>query len=324
MIHRTNAVFDNILFTTEYSVTLSTTVFFTTLQVDALQINITNCDITVKGRIWYSESPLQLFLRNLNVDYYQNSYGFYVIVKLGEQNAIQNSLVDADNMYHYYSQPKLANLGQRHALIYQCWGNMIVRNSRYEIYSDKNDGSCPISRFALSDCGPFISETDEMFITLLENIYITNPYTNVTNFGDAETSIRMKGPSSNPINVTFSNITFENAYTTGSQHTIQLYFPSNYIVNLRDITFKDIIADIPIISLTGSTQIYFDNIKFINCTIYSTTIISSTGSDIFSMNNITFTNMTMPSVFSDDYIDIVSKKFLFLYIRNYFHEIHFG
>jgi hypothetical protein len=151
-----------------------------------------------------------------------------------------------------------------------------------------------------------VSETDEMFVTLLENIYITNPYTDTISFGEAETAIRMRGLEANPINVTFSNITIINAYASGSLNSLQLYFPDNFILTLKDITLQGIYAEIPMIRLTGSGEIYFENINFINCTIYDTTIIDSIGSDIFSMQNIIFENMVMNSGFSDDYIDIVS------------------
>ena len=152
LIHRTAMTIDNFLFTTKYDVVVTTTKFITSLQVSPLAINITNSEFVVAGQIFLAETPIKLYLSHIVVDYYKTRFGFNINIACGEVGPIEETSVTADNMYFYYSQAKVNNLGQRHALVHRGWGDFYVRNSTFEIYSDAGDSSSPVTRFNGQTC----------------------------------------------------------------------------------------------------------------------------------------------------------------------------
>ena len=140
---------------------------------------------------------------------------------------------------------------------------------------------------------------------IFENVYITNQDFATKTRSEAQTTIRMNGIANNPVDITFSNFTIENAYSSGSLNAIQLILPDNYSLTMKDVTFRNFESDVVVILVTGMSQKYLENIKFINCTMIDTQILNIADSDSLTVANISFENMTMPDSLSTDLVEFV-------------------
>ena len=302
LIHRSAVTIYNIYFTTEFDAAITTTDFITSQQVDAKVVNITNSVFEVSGRVFWTSNPIKLFMKNILVDYYKSRLGVTLTIACGSLPALEETYVRVENITIYYSQTKLSNLGQRHALVHRGWGDYFVKDSKFLIYSDPGDSSSPIARF---DGQPCNLQSNKTFQMIFDNIYITNPYTSTQALSTAETSLRVAGVATTRVNMTITNFTIENAYGSGSLNPIQILIPDNYGLVLKNITLKDIRSNIVVFRVEGGLEKYIENVNIVNCTFLDTQPVLLKGSGKVTLINLIFQQITMSGAFSGDIVELV-------------------
>jgi hypothetical protein len=75
--HRSVVLIDNFLLTTEYSVIVTSDLFFTIIDDVPRQTNLTNLEIQINGGILITAYPTQLYFAHSRVDYYKTKTGIW-------------------------------------------------------------------------------------------------------------------------------------------------------------------------------------------------------------------------------------------------------
>jgi hypothetical protein len=114
--------------------------------------------------------------------------------------------------------------------------------------------------------------------------------------------------------MSLTNITFENIYG-GSDSTGTLNFrgAANSDFHIKDITFINAYATLPLIHINSGDVYSLENIYFVNCTIDNSAYIQIDDGDQITINNMEFEDSVVTGTFPVDIIKIVSL--LNLYFR---------
>ena len=216
----------------------------------------------------------------------------------------KNNYLIGENLYIYFSQPRLNSLGQRHAFIIRGYGDLIVRNCTFLTYSSNIDSMNTASRFGGAK---FEINTTRTFITLFENIYMTNPDFDTTASLDQDpTNGRMTGSSYMDLNLTFSNYTIENIYSSGSIGVFQVRMKDRHNIHIKDVTIKNVIASTVLFEITGGNSQTFENIKLINCTLHASELLLLSDTFNLMLNNFVIQDIQLLGTFSNKLGTIVS------------------
>ena len=210
------------------------------------------------------------------------------------------------------------NLGQRHGLMHRGYGSFSVRNSKFSIYSDIGDSMYPIGRFDGFPCDLNITKR---FQVLYENLYITNLEYQTKTITTAPTQFYILGDALTLCNITFSNVTMENTYGSGSTNPFLIQIPNNYGLTLKDITFTNVQTQLDMIRIEGGEENYLENVRFINCSVYGVPTVVILESNIVIISGISFQYHTISDAFSGNVFEIVSG---ILNINIYSNQIPMG
>jgi hypothetical protein len=114
--------------------------------------------------------------------------------------------------------------------------------------------------------------------------------------------------------MTLTNITFENIYG-GSDSTGTLNFrgAANSDFHIKDITFINAYATLPLIHINSGDVYSLENIHFVNCTIDNSPYIQIDDGDQIDIKSIVYEDSVVTGTFPVDVIKIVS--FVNLYFR---------
>ena len=183
-------------------------------------------------------------------------------------------------------------------------GDFIIRNSTFRIYSTPEDSMASIARF---DRG--VGLTNKTFITHLENIYLTNDFFDTTTIDVTPSYVKLDGGTYINMNVTLTNWTLEKLYGSGTTNNLRIRPGAGNNLLLKDITFKSIESNVPVLLTAPMNELIIENLVFINCTIINTQAVFLTTSNLLNITNAIFSNITLTGHFEGYFIELVGLVF---------------
>ena len=211
-------------------------------------------------------------------------------------------------MDFYYSQPRLTGLGQRHAFIMRGYGDYIVRNCTSSIYSEISMNSNTFTRFGSN---PVDMNIDKYFLTLIENTIITNQdfNTSATLIDDPSHGTLSNSPVMN-MNVTYSNYTIVDVYSSGSKGLFEDWLNNRTIITMRDVTIQNVITNKFLVEVEDAREVVIDNFRVINVTIYNSHLFGITGAGNVDIDTLVFSSIILEGRYALDFAVIVSFNFI--------------
>ncbi|CAI2371351.1 unnamed protein product [Moneuplotes crassus] len=297
--HRTSIYMNKIMFTTDYTSLVTTTIYFNVMSEKAHEFKITNSHIKVAGQMMFTWNPIRLSFQNVDFDYSITRYGVWLRNSVGTIEELSKSYLICDTASFYFSEPKRRDIGQRHIMILFGPGDCILTNINISIYSSNEDSMISLGRIFHYGTGIYTKR----FKLQVSNIYITNPEFDTTTVRDSPTLVSFDGSRYGlEMDYEFSNITIDRVHGGGTWPLLRFNPRPTANVSVSDITIKNVDSTLPVISFIEGRAFNLTNIQIINCTIYSSGVVTITAIEALIMNNFIFKNLTLTGSFTNDVI----------------------
>ena len=171
-IYKTTVHFDSIDFSSNFSSVTYDSLIFELFSMQGLLYTLRNSDIGVSGAIFESTQQSDIYIENLYIDYYQNSYGFYFFFLCFTPFIPFTSEVNIHNVTIYLSQDKVYGIQDLMIFAYIGGANFHVSNFNMSAYLDTD----PLSYnfLTLIDSGwTYLDSFDP--IVEIDTFYMTQP-----------------------------------------------------------------------------------------------------------------------------------------------------
>ena len=139
LVLRSDFTIENMEITTEYADITADPVFFFLVYIQSGQITYKDLHVRVSGTISYTYDPMNLYIKNVDVDYYRNTGGFDMEVYCNYPEAELDVNMVTDNTTIYYSQDRVIFPIKRSIFRSILPGSFVVSNHRSEVYILANE-----------------------------------------------------------------------------------------------------------------------------------------------------------------------------------------
>ena len=145
--HGTPLYISHVYFTTNYAAIITTTMLFWTVSERVTPMNLTYIELDVSGTIMDSFSPMQLYFAHSTMDLYKTRFGVAMNMNCGIKEEFEKIWFHVENVTGYYSQPRLANLAQRHSLVLRGYGDVTIKDTNLFNYAEDGMVMCSAGYF---------------------------------------------------------------------------------------------------------------------------------------------------------------------------------
>ena len=272
-------------------------------------ISLLNVNIRGSGSILESEDPLNLFVQNVDVDYYQMHTGFDILINCSYSDASTSGNITFDNVTVYDSQTRIAqtqesfiHVGGSH--------NISIINSRFEIYATNQQDYLPIKIEHVTSWVPDDDQTQN--VEILFNVFTfeqdsNNRYTGLT--------ISTLSDSIRNLEITLDN----NIYLNIEKNTIPLidiYGNANTTVSSNQMELSNCSLESSIFRFTDTKTVSITSYNFSSITEVTGSFVHIQRSKNVELDQITVIDSVLNNDFESSYFYIESDNDGYVKINN--------
>ena len=159
LIYQSQVLWSDLKIQTEYNSLATLNYFIRAVYIQDRDINITDIDIQVSGGIIITTDPLNLYLVNLDIDFYQNIGGFDLRVQCNYPEAFLEETIYANNITFYFGTDRAVSGSIDGQFTYIGPGNLTMIDYYSDIYVDLTEFTLQFLTDIQTICDPDIDTT---------------------------------------------------------------------------------------------------------------------------------------------------------------------
>ena len=301
MIDRCNFLMDNFIVQSQFLSTNKSFTFMNIIYEQNLFISLENLSFSIEGNLFNTNDPLNLFLKDIDIDYYQTSRGFIISSDWNYPNAILTSEINISNLTVYNSLPRTV-LQTNSFISFYGPSNFTMRNSNISVYGSKLENFAPIEWITSTSWNP-----DDGIIQLFT---ISNTSFNLEQASDNSRFTQVSVSIQNDY-ARNSEIILDSNIFTGilmvSQQLYYLYANNNTKITVNNFSISNMTFLDSILYFNSPLQATISDVSFHNISKFGESLIEvENGMDI-NLINVLIDNWTDDSSGSLYYYEHISN-----------------
>ena len=293
MVDRWDFTIDGLDFMTNHGQSSKTFTWIKAIYEQSKTITLNNMNIVVGGYLLDSFDPLNLNLSNLNIDYYKNARGLYILTQWNYANASLANNIVVTNITVYNSVTRLVT--QTNSLLYISGNtNFTMSNSSISLFGSDTENFPQVYFSTSSNCNP--NDGLAQFLTIQNTAFTLSQTSNNTRFVQLYSNI--DASYYRKVTITLNGLSF-NGLVMNSQPIFNLY--ANTMTNVvigslvvSNSTFADDIVDI-----SNTANVLLSNSLFKNISKFGEAAVSVSGGLNVDINGLTIDSWTLST--TDNY-----------------------
>ena len=293
MIDRWDFTIDGVDFIANQTQTNKTFTWIKAVYEQSKSVTLRNMNLVIGGNMFDSFDPLNLYLQNLNIDYYKSSRGFYLLTQWNYTNASLLNEISISNISVSNSIDRTR--AQINSFLYISGNaNFTMSNSSIDLFGSDTE-SFPQVYFG-SSTGWIPSDDIKQYLTIQNTVFTLNQISNNTRYIQIYSNI--DSGYSRSVTISLSGLTFK-GLTMNTSPVVNFYANTKSMVVLNNLAIINSTFTKDVIDVYNSGSVAINSFTFRNISEFGESMILASSVNNVDINGLTVDSWTLSS--TDDY-----------------------